>query len=48
MEVIFNTICDINSAILIEQNGKVRHSSSLTELVQYQNSSAIVGYCKVK
>ena len=25
-----SNICDINSAILVEQNGKVRHSSSLT------------------
>ena len=30
LEVIVNTIYDINSAILIEQNGKVQHSSSVT------------------
>ena len=30
MEVILNTIWDINGAILIEQNGKVDHLSSVT------------------
>ena len=30
LEVIVNTTCDINSAILIEQNGKMQHSSSVT------------------
>ena len=28
--VIVNTTCDINVAILIEQNEKVQHSSSVT------------------
>ena len=30
MEVIVNTTCDINSAIMIEQNRKVQHLSSVT------------------
>ena len=30
LEVIVGTTCDINSAILIEQSGKVQHSSSVT------------------
>ena len=30
MEILVTTTCDINSAILIERNGKVQHSSSVT------------------